>query len=523
MDANALDTARALIGGPLSAVPTPALTVEIATVRSNIAEMAPADGHDAGGPATPHEDPQEPRVRPDAARGRGDRADDRDRVGGVGDGRRRARPRSSSATRWSVRSRRPSWRGSPGWPRSPCSSRARTTSTSSASGGLRAGTRDRRAGRARRRAAPLRRAHRRGGGGAGQARRAHRRAAAARSVRLRGPLHARARSRAADREGARPRSPSCWSSSTSSTARGLSTEIVGAGGLGTWDITGANERITEIHAGSYIFMDAFHNRLVEGFDPALTVLSTVISRDGDVAVLDCGRKSIGLDRALPELVGVEGRDPRRARRALAARGAHLDVARRRRRGPGRRYGPGDAGLRADHGEPVRLLLRRRGRPGHRRARPCAGATAPTPPGWADEAARRTGRGGHRRGAAASGAGSPRCSRAEGARVAITDVDAAAAEQLADRAVARGGGEAIAIAADVTDAASMKALAARVLERWGRIDILAANAGVYPSAELPDDRRRVLRPRDGDQRQGRACTRSRPACRRCASAATGGSC
>ena len=28
------------------------------------------------------------------------------------------------------------------------------------------------------------------------------------------------------------------------------------GGLGTWDITGANPRITEIHAGSYIFSDA---------------------------------------------------------------------------------------------------------------------------------------------------------------------------------------------------------------------------------------------------------------------------
>ena len=53
---------------------------------------------------------------------------------------------------------------------------------------------------------------------------------------------------------------------------GLPTEIVGAGGLGTWDITGANPRITEIHAGSYIFMDAFHRALVPGFDPALTVL-----------------------------------------------------------------------------------------------------------------------------------------------------------------------------------------------------------------------------------------------------------
>lgn len=88
--------------------------------------------------------------------------------------------------------------------------------------------------------------------------------------------------------------------------QGLPTEIVAAGGLGTWDITGANERITEIHAGSYIFMDAFHRKLVPGFDPALTVLSTVISRTGDMAVVDCGRKAIGIDRAVPELVGTSG-------------------------------------------------------------------------------------------------------------------------------------------------------------------------------------------------------------------------
>jgi D-serine deaminase-like pyridoxal phosphate-dependent protein len=87
---------------------------------------------------------------------------------------------------------------------------------------------------------------------------------------------------------------------------GFPTEIVAAGGLGTWDITGANERITEIHAGSYVFMDAFHYRLVPGFSPALTVLTTVISRTGDMAVVDCGRKAIGIDRAVPELVGTRG-------------------------------------------------------------------------------------------------------------------------------------------------------------------------------------------------------------------------
>ncbi len=89
-------------------------------------------------------------------------------------------------------------------------------------------------------------------------------------------------------------------------ARGLPTEIVAAGGLGTWDITGANPRITEIHAGSYIFSDAFHRNLVPGFDPALTVLATITSKSGAMAVLDCGRKSIGIDRTPPELVGVAG-------------------------------------------------------------------------------------------------------------------------------------------------------------------------------------------------------------------------
>jgi D-serine deaminase-like pyridoxal phosphate-dependent protein len=84
---------------------------------------------------------------------------------------------------------------------------------------------------------------------------------------------------------------------------GLSTQIVAAGGLGTWDITGANPRITEIHAGSYIFTDAFHTNLVPGFEVALTVLSTVTSRSEGTAVLDCGRKAIGCDRALPEVVG----------------------------------------------------------------------------------------------------------------------------------------------------------------------------------------------------------------------------
>ena len=88
--------------------------------------------------------------------------------------------------------------------------------------------------------------------------------------------------------------------------QGHATEIVAAGGLGTWDITGANPRISEIHAGSYVFTDAFHRTLVPGFDIALTVLATIISRTGDMVVIDVGRKAIGIDRTPPEVVGDQG-------------------------------------------------------------------------------------------------------------------------------------------------------------------------------------------------------------------------
>jgi 3-oxoacyl-[acyl-carrier protein] reductase len=73
--------------------------------------------------------------------------------------------------------------------------------------------------------------------------------------------------------------------------------------------------------------------------------------------------------------------------------------------------------------------------------------------------------------------------AEGARVALVDVDAGGAEEAA--AVMRAESlEAVAVAADVSDRAAVDSLAGQLIAEWGRIDILAANAGVYPSAELP---------------------------------------
>jgi len=73
---------------------------------------------------------------------------------------------------------------------------------------------------------------------------------------------------------------------------------------------------------------------------------------------------------------------------------------------------------------------------------------------------------------------------EGASVAIADIDAAAAERLA----AKLGGEGLDAAAfevDLVERGSVDAMATAVKQRWGTIDILSANAGVYPNAALDE--------------------------------------
>lgn len=68
--------------------------------------------------------------------------------------------------------------------------------------------------------------------------------------------------------------------------------------------------------------------------------------------------------------------------------------------------------------------------------------------------------------------------AEGARVVVNDIAAAlpAGERLAAEITAAGG-TAVAEAADVSDAAQVGAMVGRVLDLWGRIDVLICNAGI----------------------------------------------
>jgi D-serine deaminase-like pyridoxal phosphate-dependent protein len=59
-----------------------------------------------------------------------------------------------------------------------------------------------------------------------------------------------------------------------------------------------------LQAASYALLDGFHGNLVPGgFEVARTVLGTVVSRQGDTVVLDCGRKSLGIDYVTPPLIG----------------------------------------------------------------------------------------------------------------------------------------------------------------------------------------------------------------------------
>ena len=86
---------------------------------------------------------------------------------------------------------------------------------------------------------------------------------------------------------------------------GLDAPALSAGGTGTYNITGANPAVTELQAGSYVFMDAFHGNLVPGFEVSLTVLTSVMARHGDTVIFDAGRKSVGIDFVSPPIQGFD--------------------------------------------------------------------------------------------------------------------------------------------------------------------------------------------------------------------------
>ena len=65
---------------------------------------------------------------------------------------------------------------------------------------------------------------------------------------------------------------------------------------------------------------------------------------------------------------------------------------------------------------------------------------------------------------------------EGARVVVADINEAGAKGVVEQ-VEKGGGQALAVRADVSTAADNQAIVEKALARWGRLDIFFANAGV----------------------------------------------
>ena len=91
--------------------------------------------------------------------------------------------------------------------------------------------------------------------------------------------------------------------------RGVDVEIVSGGGTGTHMISGRHLGVTEIEAGSYVFMDARYSTIqgLEKFKQALTILTTITStpKPGKV-ICDTGYKTITTEFGLPPVKELEG-------------------------------------------------------------------------------------------------------------------------------------------------------------------------------------------------------------------------
>jgi D-serine deaminase-like pyridoxal phosphate-dependent protein len=91
------------------------------------------------------------------------------------------------------------------------------------------------------------------------------------------------------------------------TAAGLPVEIVSGGGTGTYDVTADCPPVTEVQAGSYVFMDNTYRGVRSEFEPSLSVLTTVVSRAmPERAVVDAGLKAMTTELGLPRPLGAEG-------------------------------------------------------------------------------------------------------------------------------------------------------------------------------------------------------------------------
>jgi 3-hydroxy-D-aspartate aldolase len=92
---------------------------------------------------------------------------------------------------------------------------------------------------------------------------------------------------------------------------GLDCEIVGGAGTGTYYFEGASEIYNEIQCGSYVFMDADYQRVLDAsgnciseFENSLFIYTSIMSHTkADRAICDAGLKVQSVDSCLPIICG----------------------------------------------------------------------------------------------------------------------------------------------------------------------------------------------------------------------------
>jgi 3-hydroxy-D-aspartate aldolase len=94
-------------------------------------------------------------------------------------------------------------------------------------------------------------------------------------------------------------------------AVGLTCDIVGGAGTGTYYFEGASGLYNELQCGSYVFMDADYQRVLDPsgkviseFENSLFILTSVMSHaKADKAICDAGLKAQSVDSGLPVIFG----------------------------------------------------------------------------------------------------------------------------------------------------------------------------------------------------------------------------
>jgi 3-oxoacyl-[acyl-carrier protein] reductase len=86
----------------------------------------------------------------------------------------------------------------------------------------------------------------------------------------------------------------------------------------------------------------------------------------------------------------------------------------------------------------------------------------------------------------------------GSYVVVADIDKPAAEQVASQIAQQSTSESLAIPVDVSDEPATKAMAAQVIERFGRIDVLINNAAIFSTVPMNRGRIETIDPAEWDR-------------------------